>query len=201
MIVRNLAYFTEQSLTPGMFPSADLSRTCVIPQLLIEAAQFFQESGMSRGISIELEDPRTQYAIAGSLELIRQVFMNILDNAVKYSDADSKVSITTRIQKKTDDLIVEICNVGPGFSHEEAKAIFNPGVRARRLAISSRPELGSASTFAKWSSRSTTRPGSRQSIPRRQGLLPFGSGFPDGGSCERPSQKRRYNPACRRRAL
>ncbi len=144
MIVRNLAYFTEQSLTPGTVPTRDLSRTCVIPQLVIEAALFFQESGLSRGIRIELADPRTQYAISGSLELIRQVFMNILDNAVKYSDAGSEVKIITRVQKRTNDLIVEISNIGPGFSHEESKTIFNPGVRGEeaRSLIASGTGLG-----------------------------------------------------------
>lgn len=139
MIVRNLAYFTEQSLTPGTLPVRDLSKTCVIPQLVIEAAQFFQESGVSKKVTIELMDPRTQYAITGSPELIRQVFMNILDNAVKYSDSDSKVEITTRVQKKTNDLIVEFTNTGPGFTNDEAKTLFLPGVRgieARKLIAS-----------------------------------------------------------------
>jgi signal transduction histidine kinase len=139
MTVRNLAYFTEQSLAPGTLPERDLSKTCVIPRLLMEAAQFFQESGLARGIRVELADPRTQYAIRGSPELIRQVFMNILDNAVKYSDVGTVVTITARVQKKTNDLIVELCNVGPGFSCEESKTIFSPGIRgaeARNLVAS-----------------------------------------------------------------
>jgi len=139
MIVRNLAYFTEQSLTPGTLPSRDFSKTCVIPQLVIEAAQFFQESGLSKGIKIELTDPKTQYAISGSPELIRQVFMNIFDNAVKYSDAGSEVMVTSRVQKKTNDLIVEVSSIGPGFSNDESKTIFDPGVRgaeARNLIAS-----------------------------------------------------------------
>jgi len=139
MIVRNLAYFTEQSLTPGKLPQRDLSKTCVIPQLVIEAALFFQESGISRGIKIELTDPRTQYAITGSPELIRQVFMNIFDNAVKYSDAGTEVTVKTHVQKKTKNLIIEISNIGPGFTSEESRTIFDPGVRgseARKLIAS-----------------------------------------------------------------
>ena len=147
MIVRNLAYFTEQSLTPGTVPAQDVPRTCVIPQLVIEAAQFFQESGLSRDISIELADPRTRYAISGSLELIRQVFMNILDNAVKCSDRDSVVSILTRVQKRTNDLIVEVSNIGPGFTHEESKTIFNPGVRGEEARNGIHPEQASVFIF------------------------------------------------------
>jgi signal transduction histidine kinase len=134
MIVRNLAYFSEQSLAPGTLPERDLTRTCVIPQVVIEAIQFFQESGLTRGVKIELTDPKTQYAISGSVELIRQVFMNILDNAVKYSDADTKVTVTPRIQKKTNHLIIDVSNVGLGFSNEEAKKLFEPGFRGREAA-------------------------------------------------------------------
>ena len=129
MIVRNLAYFTEQGLKPGTLPKRDCTKTCVVPQLVIEDAQFFQEFGESKNVKIELTDPKTQYAIVGSPELIRQVFMNLIDNAVKYSDENKMVTITPRVQKKTNQLIVEVCNIGPGFSNEESKTIFNPGVR------------------------------------------------------------------------
>lgn len=139
MIVRNLAYFTEQSQTPGAPTGRDLSKTCVIPQLVIEAAMFFQEWGASKQVKIELTDPRTQYAITGSPELIRQVFMNILDNSVKYSDPDTTVKVNPRVQKKTNSLIVEVTNTGPGFTLEESTTIFNLGIRgeeARKLIAS-----------------------------------------------------------------
>jgi signal transduction histidine kinase len=139
MIVRNLAYFTEQGPSPGAQPARDLSKTCVIPQLIIEAAMFFQEWGATKNVNIELSDPKTQYAITGSPELMRQVFMNIIDNAVKYSDSGTAVRVEPWIQKKTNTLIIEIANTGFGFSFEESKTIFNLGVRgenAKRFVAS-----------------------------------------------------------------
>ena len=132
LIVRNLAYFTEQSLSPGTLPARDLTKTCVIPQLVIEAAMYFQEWGATKRIKVELTDPRTQYAITGSPELMRQVFMNILDNAVKYSDPGTTVLVKPWVQKRSNGLIVEITNTGPGFSFEESKTIFNLGVRGEQ---------------------------------------------------------------------
>lgn len=52
LFVRNLAYFAKISMTPGALEETDTSKTCVIPQLVIEAAQFFQEPGLSKGIKI-----------------------------------------------------------------------------------------------------------------------------------------------------
>jgi signal transduction histidine kinase len=132
VLVRNLAFFTKTALSPGGSPDPDLSRTCVIPQVIIEAIQFFQEAGVSRGIRIELTDRQTQYAVKGSPDLLRQVFMNLMDNAVKYSDKGSTIEIKLRVQKKTDDLLVEVKNVGIGFSAEESSRLFEEGFRGEQ---------------------------------------------------------------------
>jgi signal transduction histidine kinase len=129
VLVRNLAFFTKTSLTPGEAPDTNLSQTCVIPQVIIEASQFFQEIGVLRGMKIELTDRATQYAVTGSTDLLRQVFMNLLDNAIKYSDSDTTVKITPRVQKRTRALIIDVTNVGIGFSQDEIPRLFEEGFR------------------------------------------------------------------------
>jgi signal transduction histidine kinase len=119
VLVRNLAFFTQTALLPEGTKGPSTSRACVIPQTAIEALQFFQEAGVSRGISIELTDRRTQYSVKGSPDLLRQVFMNLIDNAVKYSDPNTTIKITPRVQRKTNNLLVEVENIGVGFSNDE----------------------------------------------------------------------------------
>lgn len=132
VLVRNLAFFSQS--TPGSAnPSGpNLSQTCVIPRLIIEAIQFFQEVADSRRIKIELTDKMTQYAVKGSTDLLRQVFMNLIDNAVKYSEPDTTIELTPRVQKKTDDLIIECKNIGVGFSYAESKHLFDVGFRGEQ---------------------------------------------------------------------
>src|SRR5271157_134304 len=131
LLVRNLAYFTGTSMAPGAPGGTLPQKTCVFPQLIIEAAQFFQEIGTTRSISIELSDPRTQYTTRGSPDLIRHVFMNIFDNEIKYSDEFTKVLVKTRVQKKTRDLIIEVINKGIGFSKQDSARLFEVGFRGK----------------------------------------------------------------------
>jgi signal transduction histidine kinase len=132
VLVRNLAFFTKTSLTPGAPSDPELSQTCVIPQLIIEAMQFFQEAGLAREIKIELTDKATQYAVRGSTDLLRQVFMNLIDNAVKYSDSGTTIEVTPRIQKKTNALLIEFKNTGIGFSSDENPRLFEEGFRGEQ---------------------------------------------------------------------
>ena len=132
LLVRNLAYFSQMSTkAAGIAQAADiLQRKCVIPQIIIEAALYFQEEGLSQGVKIHLEDRQTQYSVSGSPELLRQVFMNLFDNAIKYGDSGSQVRVVTRASKRQGGLFVEIFGSGDGFAFDERERIFELGYRA-----------------------------------------------------------------------
>ncbi|HWJ73388.1 MAG TPA: HAMP domain-containing sensor histidine kinase [Kaistia sp.] len=129
MLVRNLAYFSEISIDPRNTNPSKIRKTCVIPQIIIEAAMFFQELAESRDIKIHLEDRVTQYITEGNPDLLRQVFMNMFDNAVKYSDPGSTVSIKPRIQKKSSNLIISIENRGAAIEYCDRERVFELGFR------------------------------------------------------------------------
>jgi len=138
-LVRNLAYLSQLSTKTGQEGLREKAVDVVLPRLIIEAAQFYQESAEQRSILIRLTDEVTQYIVKGHAALLRQVFMNLFDNAVKYSDADSRIEVLPHPQRHTGHLLVEVKNVGPGFDASERERIFDLGYRsqeARRVRAS-----------------------------------------------------------------
>jgi signal transduction histidine kinase len=144
MLVRNLAYFSNISLDPQNTNPGKVQKTCVIPQVIIEAAMYFQEMAQHKGLTIDLTDRVTQYRVQGNPDLLRQVFMNLFDNAVKYSIPHNKILIEPRVQKKTNSLIIEVSSVGTPIPFEERDRIFELGFRsaAAKAQVASGTGLG-----------------------------------------------------------
>lgn len=70
-------------------------------------------------LSAELEDA----ALIGSQNLMEQVWINLLGNAIKFTPA--KGTITIKLRKQTQKLMVEIADSGKGMSAEEAIHAFD----------------------------------------------------------------------------
>lgn len=59
----------------------------------------------------------------GEKDLIYQVWMNILENSIKFSKKDGQIDIKMRLEK--EKIIVEIKDYGIGMDEEECKKIFD----------------------------------------------------------------------------
>jgi signal transduction histidine kinase len=129
LLVRNLAYFSQISLDPRNTNAGAVAKTCVIPQVIIEAILYFQETAKSKDMAIDLLDKWTQYRVEGNPDLLRQVFMNLFDNAVKYGDRGTKVEIKPWVQAKTGTLIISVTSHGPPVPASERDNIFKLGFR------------------------------------------------------------------------
>lgn len=132
-LIRNLSYFAEYATEKTDEKKAGPSKKCIIPEIIIQAAQFFQEQGRQNGIQIELENRHVQNCVPGDPDLIRQVFMNIFDNAVKYGNKDSKVIVKNWIQKKSGELIISIEGESTPFSTEDD--VFSLGSRGKNAEL------------------------------------------------------------------
>jgi signal transduction histidine kinase len=129
-LIRNLAFFAQYTANFADVKKDKMEKVCVIPQIIIEAATYYQEPGRHRQIAIELKNRAVQNAVKGNPDILRQVFMNIFDNGVKYGLDGCMIEVEDWIQKTSNDLIITISGASIGFTPEED--IFGLGVRGQQ---------------------------------------------------------------------
>ena len=138
-LIRNLAFLAEYTRDPVGYRQTHANKVTVIPQVLIQAALFFQETGRKKKMKIHLVDRDTQHKVNADPSLLRQVFINLFDNAVKYANSSTDVIVRSHIQKKSNDLLIEVINQSDPIPRELWERIFEVGFRgenAQRLVAS-----------------------------------------------------------------
>ena len=80
---------------------------------------------------IEARGEQDVPAVYADEELIRQVIVNLLDNAVKYTPEGGKVTMSI-LHRTTQKVQVSICDTGPGIPEEKRERIFEGHFRLQR---------------------------------------------------------------------
>lgn len=90
----------------------------------------FEAAGRSN-VTLVLRAPAELPDAQADLDRIRQVFLNLLDNAIKYAPGST---VTARLAPDAETVRVEIHDSGPGISVEDLPHIFDPFYRGGRSA-------------------------------------------------------------------
>lgn len=134
-LIRNLAYlsdyFFETSGKPSLRPPTKDVGTSVLPQVIIEAMQFFQVLGERKRIGLELVHSSKQYRVSVRPELLKQVFINLFDNWLKYGEHDQIVKVEPSVNA-AGDLVVVTYGKSIGIDGVDLEKIFELGYRSRQ---------------------------------------------------------------------
>ena len=84
---------------------------------LAEAVLMYTQRAEREGIELTFDDDGVSVPVYGDKNRLRQVFINIIDNAIKYSDRGGKVTITTEHDSK--QLIIRVADTGIGIRAED----------------------------------------------------------------------------------
>jgi signal transduction histidine kinase len=71
-----------------------------------------------------MSEPASEIKVLGDADELRTVFVNLLDNAVKYSGDDKKISIRTKRTSLNNKVDVFIRDNGIGIPAPELKRVF-----------------------------------------------------------------------------
>lgn len=91
---------------------------------LSEAVLMFTERAKREGLQLLYDEPEIFLTVIGDKNRLRQVFVNILDNALKYSDSGDSVTVNAGVQG--DFAVISIADTGIGISKEDL-----PNVKAK----------------------------------------------------------------------
>jgi two-component system clock-associated histidine kinase SasA len=80
---------------------------------------------------VETDIPQDLPYVYADKELVRQVLVNLLDNAIKYTPADGKIHVSI-LERTTQKLQVTVCDDGPGIPEENRDRIFEDHFRLER---------------------------------------------------------------------
>ena len=77
--------------------------------------------------SLVLEMPQTLPLVEADKDRIRQVLLNLLNNAIKFTPPGGKISVNA--QKDAANLVVSVSDTGPGMTEEQQEHLFEPYYR------------------------------------------------------------------------
>jgi signal transduction histidine kinase len=86
-----------------------------------EAVLIYTEKAKKEGKELSYEEPDMLPFIVGDKNRLRQVFINIIDNAVKYTDAGGKIEVEAGLENK--QIIIKVTDNGVGIADADLPRI------------------------------------------------------------------------------
>jgi two-component system sensor histidine kinase BaeS len=96
--------------------------TCVLNQLLESSVGMFQERLSARQLRVELELPAHPLTLVADANRLQQLFSNLLENAVRYTDPQGLIRISAVVE--SDELRIDFMDSGPGVSANQLPRLF-----------------------------------------------------------------------------
>ena len=98
--------------------------------LVEEAVAGLLRVAQAKGIELSIQSPPRLPRIPADRHRIKQVFINLLDNAVKYCPEGSEVQV--RLENDGESIIVRVTDNGPGIPDEDLPHIFEKMYRVEK---------------------------------------------------------------------
>jgi two-component system OmpR family sensor kinase len=124
--------------------------TIDLHELLGEVAETASLLGEQAAVNVAVAMPREQVMLGADRNRMRQLLMNLLTNAIKYTPAGGTVEIDAQV--KVDQVVLSVRDTGIGIAPGDLPHIFDRFWRAdpARSRTGERPGVGLGLAISKW---------------------------------------------------
>ncbi|NER30066.1 MAG: histidine kinase, partial [Symploca sp. SIO1C4] len=113
---------TEFSIRPHKLDLGELCR-----EILSQMSEQFQLKSQE----VETDIPQDLPSVYADRELVRQVLVNLLDNAIKYTPTGGKIEVAL-LHRTAQKIQISVFDNGPGIPEENRERIFEDRFRLKR---------------------------------------------------------------------
>jgi putative methionine-R-sulfoxide reductase with GAF domain len=123
------------------FGQRPLKRTPVdLSALMADVLDMLSPALRERSVRIEADVPNDLPRIDGDADLVKQVFINLVSNAIKYSPRGTTVTVAAR--EEAVNIVVSIADQGVGIPRDEIGNVFDKYFRVRSQETAKMEGLG-----------------------------------------------------------
>ncbi|MBK8023232.1 MAG: hypothetical protein IPK19_17845 [Chloroflexi bacterium] len=135
----------ESKRLPLKFESIDIREALNTAYMTL--SNTFTEKGVA--IALKVEDALPQ--VMGDREILRRVFVNLLDNALRFSPRGGQIRIEATQAQSHEAVLVGISDKGPGIPESQRDLVFEPYRRLEpdKASAGGRRGIGLGLTFCK----------------------------------------------------
>ncbi len=134
-MVNNILDYTRGSTGAIELQESDVN----LPQLLTSCVDLLMPKADPKRLSITVQ-PCAPFRIRADLRRLREMILNVLDNAVKFTPVDGHVQVG--VERRPDAVGVVIRDDGPGIAADILGRIFNPFIQAERSLVRQHEGIG-----------------------------------------------------------
>jgi protein-histidine pros-kinase len=96
--------------------------------MMVEIAEMLRPEAARKGVALEFEPPRDEVRVSTDARALKQIVLNLCNNAIKFTDAGSVVlELKTR---EGDELEVAVTDTGVGIRAEDQQRLFQAFAQA-----------------------------------------------------------------------
>jgi two-component system, OmpR family, clock-associated histidine kinase SasA len=131
---RNINRMITDLLQTGRGSNADLDirpHKLHLGQLCQNILVQMNEQFILKSHQVETDIPQDLPCVYADEELVRQVLINLLDNAIKYTPIGGEIEVSI-LHRTTQKVQVSVCDNGPGIPEENRDRIFEDHFRLKR---------------------------------------------------------------------
>lgn len=100
----------------------DKFETFSLTELIVDAVSQYQVEFEKAALELEVDYVPAPGFITGEVRLVDRAFQNLLQNALQYTPEGGRIGVS--IEEEQGEMIVEVCNTGPGIPKEQIGNLF-----------------------------------------------------------------------------
>jgi two-component system, OmpR family, clock-associated histidine kinase SasA len=132
--LRNINGMITDILQTAHGSNAELNirpQSIVLSTLCYEVLETLSDRLTAKSITVETDIPTDLPKVYIDEERIRQVLINLVDNAIKYTSDGGKIQLSA-LYRTTQKVQVSLCDTGLGIPEDQREAIFDDHVQVQR---------------------------------------------------------------------
>jgi len=102
-------------------------------ELVMKSISHLKPMAQKKNIKFNVQIPNEIQNVLGTPDHLHQVMLNIIGNAIKFSNPEKTVGIFVAYDKTEDEVTFSVSDSGPGISNEEISFIFNKYFRSKDI--------------------------------------------------------------------